>query len=76
MSSVHTLAMPFKVDRRYGIELPQGLLNGRRKDLPDGLFVLELYLRLRRVDIDVNIRRPNNFGPYNTQQEGRICFFV
>ena len=46
-----------KVDGRDGTEPAQRLLHRRRQDLPDGLLVLELYLRLCRVYVHIDIRR-------------------
>ena len=46
-----------KIDSRYSAELAQGFLDRSRQNLPDSLLILELNLRLRRMDVHIDIGR-------------------
>ncbi|CDB11697.1 unknown [Bacteroides sp. CAG:633] len=46
-----------EVDLRNGTELTQRLLDCRRQNLPDGLFVLELDFGLGRMNVHIDIGR-------------------
>ena len=49
-------AKGIEVDRRHIVEFPDSLLDSRRQDLPDGLFVFKFDFRLCGMDVDVDIR--------------------
>ena len=46
-----------KIDGRYGIEFSQRFLDGRRENLPNGLFVLKLDFGLGGMNVHINIGR-------------------
>ena len=50
-------ALRVEVNLGDGTELSDGILDGSGENLPDGLFVLELDFCLRRMDVDIDIRR-------------------